>query len=101
MKYHHVEISLLVAVLYDAIYRPRRLYVVFHHTGIDCMLWRTRYEAAHPNSRTPLLSTEEKERQKHCCHTLAASPWPELKAHSVFLLTHSVPTALSYVIYTM
>lgn len=38
---------------------------------------------------------------KRCSHTLAAWPWAELKAHLVFLLTHSVPTALSYVIYTV
>lgn len=83
-----MEIPLLVAVLYDAIYRSRRLYVLIHHTVVDCMLWRTRYEVGHPKSRTLLLCAEERERQKNCSHTLAASPRAELKAHSVFLLTH-------------
>lgn len=93
-----MEISLLLAILHDATYRPRE--VVFHHIGIDCTLWRARYKAAHPNSRIPLLSTEEKERQKNCSRTLVVSLWAELQAHSALLLTHSVPTALSYVIYT-
>ena len=35
-----MDISLLVSVLHDAIYRLRKLQAIFHHTGIDHMHWK-------------------------------------------------------------